>query len=293
MILDIIKYAFSHFYPRQSKTYDSKVYPSLEQMYPEWMDSVYLNGEYYICEEIEDEYIISQERSVQDYSFVREEDIHLYFCVQLINFSRNQTVDVQVFYNVPNSNSEESYIVSGVIFDKDYTNILLDTTVSFEDITKIKVLDGEEVIEKYVLYSDYQGKEYLKSIDGVYKISSEEFDKLRNQGLFPQRLDTTIKCISYRISEDEYGLRIKNFYPNRFSNGQEYAFVSGDVTGLVDLESDTLEITGFTEKPTSVDIILELEEYTGFSGYRVRVSFDNIKGNSYTEQTNILYLPME
>lgn len=289
-ILSLFKLALQHFYPKKHQEIDNVQYKSKKEMYEEWFDSSYINGSWYIGEELPP-VISTIERSIDTIFYMIDTEYRYYLGFKINCFKSNQIVKVTI--KIVKDGNHFTYDYNAKLFEKDknYVYLELDDEITPSNIKRIS-LEADEVIENHIKYSAVSKKNFDNPT--IIEATKSEYDTVRKNNIILQKPKQSIQVIRYtqeRNNETEYGLRFRNILPPYYDENQtlHYELNITEAKGSKPI-SNNFSVCCFSQSMNEAEVIITVYPYEEYSGYKVKLKFNEINGRSYTNPYDIEYI---
>ena len=303
LLKGLLKWCLGLFYPRNSITLDGEHYKGKEERYTEKLDSNYVNGKWYINESIPS-IVSTVDRSIKYGSgfYLISNTNNYSFAFAVEGFRGSQEMNITVVFD---EDLMENYYTAR-LFDSTskYMYTAFNDNITWDNIKKIRI-SADELISNYIKYTGVDEIILENPQLVLLPISREEFTNIKNNSEYIyQKIPKSLQCMNYKNSETNFGLRLRNFlWSNYIDSHQELKVTYKNITETVKLNDvqindshnvhwtdDKITIDGLGERPTeNIEILLEMEPYQDYSGFKVKIIFDSINGNSYTDVSSIEY----
>lgn len=286
--ISLLKLALKYFYPNKHYTIDDKEYKSKKEIYEEWFNSNYINGSWYIGEDI-DPIVATITRSIDDYYYIIKDTYRYNLGFRTNHFTKNQVINVTVNATINENTLDYHYPTKLLELDKDYVYIILDEELAPDNINNITI-QSDSIVENHICYTEIS--EYTIQGDMLVPISKGEYDIIRKKNIILQKPKDTIQVIRYtqeRNGRTMYGLRFRNILPLYYNSEQylEYSMNTGSGSRPI---TNTLRHCCSSNLYSDVEIVIMVRPYNMYSGYKVKLIFNDINGRSYTNPSSIEYL---
>lgn len=293
-LIEILKYALKDFFPTNSQELEGEYYPSKKEMYRNWLNSQYINGSWYIGDELNpDDIVATLQKELKDGIYLVEGDGKYSLGFRVDHTSNNQMVKVEVVFD----NDEQKYYYEDKPFEanKPYFLIHLNDEITPSNIKSITI-SSEEVVENYIKYLPFPNRKITEPQKELIIVSGAEYDTIRTNHIILQKL-ANIQCMNYKTEEngtEYYGLRLRNILPVYYSDKQTLKVEYNGVATEDIASEDTISLCCFNERPIeNIEFNISLTSFEEYTGFNTKVSFNTVNGNSYTDSSGITYINNE
>lgn len=293
-ILEFLKFCLEYFYPSNSQEIDDEYYPSKKEMYSIWLDSQYLNGSWYIGEDLTDMILATMDREVPNCLYYVDGVNRSSLGFKINHLTSNQLVKVEIVLS-----NKDVYNYTGTLFesDKPYVLISLDNDITYDNIKKITI-SCDAIVENHIQYNELAPIVYNNIKKQLVPITGEEYDRVRREDIILQKLGD-IQCINYKKTLDNrnvYGLRLKNIIPYEYFSDEQVLMIEQHYKDEIQCRSNspsnlTYSICCSNTRPTTgITYFISLSEYGEYTGFKVKVIFNSVNGNSYSSPSSVEYI---
>lgn len=289
ILTDLFKWCLEHFYPRNNHTVDDVYYPSKEEVYSERLESLYLNGSWYIHDENTPVVAKIVERRVKPVYYLIESDGKYGFAFPTSGFVNNQKIEVDVTYD---NDSVNHYTMSLFDSNSDYMYCIFNSEITYENINKITI-SFDTVITDHV---KYLGLEEDIILDNVFNdcivISRKDFTDIKNNpDIVLQRIHPEVKARWRKVNYAKYELQIRNILPNpNYYNENQIIQINNGNKIYYKENSSPYIIIEFNKVPAlNITVHIKLYKKQEFTGFEADLFFEEVN-ETYTKVSNITYI---
>lgn len=290
--ISILKFALKYFYPSKHHEIDGVEYKSKREMYREWFDSSYINGSWYIGEEI-DPIVTTITREINEVFYMINGEYRYYLGFRLNHFTSNQSVHVKVKAHIEDNDMEYNYTGKLLEDDKKYVYLPLDEEITPDNITMFS-LEASMIVENHIEYSAVERITVNNPQTRLIVVNKEEYDIIRKTDTILQRPKEDIQVMRFtteRNNRTYYGLRIRHILPPYYDEEQlmEYEVNINESKGSSSI-SDTVSVCCYSNPMSEAEVIITVKPYERYGGYKVKLLYDEINGRSYINPNSIEYI---
>lgn len=144
-VIDILKYALTHFYPSSHRSVDGVEYKSLKETYKDWFNSKYINGYWFVNVEEKDipPVLNTIDRSFGNTVYMVYNGTRWYFGFLMSNFDENQLGKCKVYYD-----DDYVYNASFKKHDTNYGFVALASQITNSNVNRFVFSVDEIVIDR-------------------------------------------------------------------------------------------------------------------------------------------------
>ena len=170
-VVDILKYALTHFYPRSRKSVDGVEYKSLKETYKDWFNSKYVNGYWFINVEEKDipPVLNTIDRSFGNTVYMVYNGTRWYFGFLMNNFDENQMGKCHVYYD-----NDYVYNASFKKHEDGYGLVALASQITNSNVNRF-VFSADETVTNRVKFTGVNNF----VVTDIVEIGYSEFNELK------------------------------------------------------------------------------------------------------------------